>query len=189
MLSRPHGAAVARARVGERARVSGRTANRVRQLLVMELRLERARTTRDLDLRAAVRPDELLGRLRDAARLELEDHLTFEVERDQEHPDIEADGLRCEGQRFRVNAALAGRRYGDTFGVDVVVGEPIVGEPQPIDGDDLTPSSVYPCPSSPRSRSRRMRSPPPCRRRHRPGSRCTHGWRPRMACPGVRSPS
>ncbi len=147
------------ARVGERARASGRTSNRGRQLLVMErflvrvfntldavvlkgglvmeLRLERARTTRDLDLRAAVRPDELLGRLREAARLELEDQLTFEVERDQEHPDIEADGLRYEGQRFRVNAALAGRRYGDTFGVDVVVGEPIVGEPQPIDGDDL----------------------------------------------------
>jgi hypothetical protein len=104
--------------------------------LVMELRLERARTTRDVDLRVT---DEagLLDRLRDAARLSLGDHLAFEVERDADHPTIEADGLRYEGQRFRVTATLAGRRYGDVFGVDIAIGEPIVGSPQPIEGDDL----------------------------------------------------
>lgn len=156
------------ARVAERARASGRTSNRVRQLLVMErflvrvfntldavvlkgglvmeLRLDRARTTRDVDLRATARPDELLGRLREAARLELEDHLSFEIERDEDHPDIEADGLRYEGQRFRVSATLAGRRYGDTFGVDIVVGEPIVGEPQAIGGDDLLSFAGVPVP-------------------------------------------
>lgn len=147
------------ARIAERSRAAGRTMNRVRQLivmerflvrvfdrldgvvlkggLVMELRLERARTTRDIDLRVSVDEARLLDRLRDAARLSLGDHLAFEVERDADHPTIEADGLRYEGQRFRVTATLAGRRYGDVFGVDIAIGEPIVGSPQPIEGNDL----------------------------------------------------
>ena len=147
------------ARIAERARGSGRTMNRVRQILVMErflvrvcetldavvlkgglvmeLRLERARTTRDVDVRANVRAPELLGRLREAARLKLDDYLSFEVERDDDHPTIEAEGLRYLGQRFRVTATLAGRRYGDIFGLDVAIGEPIVGSPQPLAGDDL----------------------------------------------------
>ncbi len=147
------------ARIAERSRAVGRTINRVRQLLVMErflvrvfdrldgvvlkgglvmeLRLERARTTRDVDLRVTADEAGLLDRLRDAARLSLGDHLAFEVERDADHQTIEADGLRYEGQRFRVTATLAGRRYGDRFGVDIAIGEPIVGSPQPIEGDDL----------------------------------------------------
>jgi hypothetical protein len=146
-------------RIAERARASGRTMNRVRQLLVMErflvrvfesldgvvlkgglvmeLRLERARTTRDIDLRVTVDEAGLLHRLRQAARLALGDHLASEVERDADHPTIEADGLRYEGQRFRVTASLAGRRYGDAFGVDIAIGEPIVGSPQRIDGNEL----------------------------------------------------
>lgn len=147
------------ARIANRARAQGRTINRVRQLLVMErflvrvvdalngvvlkgglvmeLRLERARTTRDVDLRVAVDQVELLQRLRAAARLSLGDHLAFEVDRDPNHPTIDADGQRHEGQRFRVTATLAGRLYGDVFGVEIAIGEPIVGAPQPIEGDDL----------------------------------------------------
>ena len=147
------------ARIAERSRASGRTMNRLRQLLVMErflvrvfdtldgvvlkggmvmeLRLDRARTTRDVDLRVTADEAGLLDRLRVAARLSMGDHLAFEVERDADHPTIEADGLRYEGQRFRVTATLAGRRYGDVFGVDIAIGEPIVGSPQPIDGNDL----------------------------------------------------
>lgn len=147
------------ARLAERARASGRTMNRVRQLLVMErflvrvfdtldavvlkggmvmeLRLERARTTRDVDLRVTVSPNTLLDELRRAARRVVADHLVFEVERDSDHPTIEADALRYEGQRFRVTATLAGRRYGDVFGLDVAIGEPIVGEPTEVSGDDL----------------------------------------------------
>ena len=147
------------ARIADRARASGRTMNRVRQLLVMErflvrvfdrldavvlkgglvmeLRLDLARTTRDIDLRVTADPDDLLGRLRDAARLPMADRLVFEVEPDADHPTIEADGLRYEGQRFRVTATLAGRRYGDVFGVDVAIGEPIVGTPEAVDGADL----------------------------------------------------
>jgi len=45
--------------------------------------------------------------------------------------------MRYEGQRFRVGATLAGRRYGDLFGVDAAIGEPIVGTPTDLIGDDL----------------------------------------------------
>jgi hypothetical protein len=112
------------ARIAARSRAAGRTMNRVRQLivmerflvrvfesldgvvrkggLVMELRLECARTTRDIDLRVTVVEAGLLDRLCDAARLSLGDHLAFEVEWDADHPTIEADGLRYEGQWFRV---------------------------------------------------------------------------------------
>lgn len=114
--------------------------------LVMELRLDRARTTRDIDLRVTVDEAGLLDRLRDAARLSLGDHLAFEVERDADHPTIDADGLRYEGQRFRVTATLAGRRHGDVFGVDIAIGEPIVGSPQSIEGNDLLTFGGLPVP-------------------------------------------
>lgn len=50
---------------------------------------------------------------------------------------ITADGLADEGVRFRVGARLAGRPYGTAFGVDASLGEPRVGTPEPVRGDDL----------------------------------------------------
>lgn len=47
--------------------------------LVLELRLSRARTTKDIDLRLAGRSDETLTRLQDAGQLDLGDFLTFTV--------------------------------------------------------------------------------------------------------------
>lgn len=147
------------ARLRERAALEGRAINRVRQLLVMErylarvfacmdsavlkggivmeLRLDRARATKDVDLRLVERPEELLTRLQAAGRLDLGDHLSFEVRADPTHPVIEADGLRYDGQRFRAEARLAGRPYGSVFGVDVAIGEPVVGRPQEIEGSDV----------------------------------------------------
>lgn len=146
------------ARLHERAARQGRSLNRVRQLLVMErflarvflaigsavlkgglvmeLRLDRARATKDVDLRVSVRADQLLDRLQAAGRLDLGDFLVFEVRTDTTHPVIEADGLRYDGQRFRAEARLAGRPYGSAFGVDIALGEPNVGTPQEIDGSD-----------------------------------------------------
>ena len=43
--------------------------------LVLEVRLERARTTRDIDLRLAGSPDGLLGRLQEAGRVDLADFM------------------------------------------------------------------------------------------------------------------
>ncbi len=47
--------------------------------LALELRLERARTTKDVDLRLVGRPDATLRRLQAAGRLDLDDHFRFVV--------------------------------------------------------------------------------------------------------------
>lgn len=105
--------------------------------LVLEVRLDRARTTRDIDLRLAGSPDGLLARLQEAGRLELGDFMTFELRPDTRHPDIAGPGVQYQGQRFRAECKLAGRLYGQGFGVDVAFGDPIVGEPEVVRGDDL----------------------------------------------------
>jgi hypothetical protein len=156
------------ARIADRARRSDRTINRIRQLfvmerflvrvfetldgvvlkggLVMELRLDRARTTRDIDLRVTVDEAHLLEALRQAARLHPGDNLTFDVTRDEDHPVIRSEGLRYEGQRFSVAGMLAGRRYGEAFAVDIAIGEPLVGTPNTVRGDDLLDFIGVPAP-------------------------------------------
>ncbi len=98
--------------------------------LVLELRLERARTTKDVDLRLVGSPHDVLTRLREAARLELGDFLTFEIEPDADHPEIQNDAVQYDGLRFRAACKLAGKLYGQPFGVDVAFGDPIFGEPE-----------------------------------------------------------
>jgi len=105
--------------------------------LVIELRLGRARTTKDVDLRLLARPEDLLKRLRVAGRQDLGDFLAFEIVEDPRHPEIEAEGMRYQGRRYRVRALLAGKVYGAPFGVDVALAEPMVGEVETIAGDDL----------------------------------------------------
>ncbi len=97
--------------------------------LVLELRLSRARTTKDVDLRVAGAPDRLLAALREAGRKDLGDFITFEVVPDSEHPEIRNDGMQYEGLRFRAEGKLAGKVYGHPFGVDVAFGDPMLGEP------------------------------------------------------------
>lgn len=105
--------------------------------LVIELRLGRARTTKDVDLRLLARPESLLKQLLDAGRRDLGDFLSFEIAEDPRHPEIEAGGMRYQGRRYRVRALLAGKVYGAPFGVDVALAEPMVGEVETIEGDDL----------------------------------------------------
>jgi hypothetical protein len=50
--------------------------------LALELRLERARTTKDLDLRIVGSPEGILERLQETGRIDLGDFLTFEVQPD-----------------------------------------------------------------------------------------------------------
>ncbi len=96
--------------------------------LVLELRLERARTTKDVDLRLIGSADAVLARLQDAGRQDLGDFMAFEVSPDAEHPTIQNDGMPYEGQRFRAECRLAGKLYGQRFGVDVAFGDPIFGD-------------------------------------------------------------
>ncbi len=104
--------------------------------LVLELRLERARATKDIDLRLIGSPESVLADLRQAGQLDLKDFMTFEVSPDTEHPQIQDDGMRYEGLRFRTECRLAGKLYGQRFGVDVVFGDPILGEPEIVSAED-----------------------------------------------------
>jgi hypothetical protein len=80
--------------------------------LVLELRLSRARTTKDIDLRFMGSPERALERLQEAARADLGDFLTFVVVPDDDHPEIQNDGMQYDGMRFRAECQLAGKLYG-----------------------------------------------------------------------------
>ncbi len=105
--------------------------------LVLEVRLERARTTRDIDLRVNGAPGRLLDRLQEAGRIDLGDFMRFEVTVDARHPDIAGPGVQYEGQRFRAECRMAGGLYGQAFGVDVAFGDPVLGAPERVAGDDF----------------------------------------------------
>jgi predicted nucleotidyltransferase component of viral defense system len=98
--------------------------------LALELRLARARTTKDVDTRFAGNPDSLLPRLQQAGRLDLHDFMTFEVEVDKNHSEIEAEEAKYGGKRFRVTCKIAGQKYGAPFGLDVGVGDPMIRMPE-----------------------------------------------------------
>jgi len=65
--------------------------------LVVELRVERARTTKDIDLRLVGPPTGILERLRRAAGLDLGEFMVFTVAPDAEHPEITNEGMVYEG--------------------------------------------------------------------------------------------
>lgn len=105
--------------------------------LVLELRLQRARTTKDVDLRLTGTRDGVLARLQEAGRRELGDFMVFEVQADVEQPAIRNDGMQYDGLRFRAECRLAGKLYGQRFGVDVAFGDPISGEPETVTAADM----------------------------------------------------
>lgn len=105
--------------------------------LVLELRLERARTTKDVDLRIMGAQDEVLPKLQEAGRRDLGDFMLFEVGPDQHHPEIQNEGMQYEGLRFRAECKLAGKLYGQPFGVDVAFGDPVLGEPEVVVAEDV----------------------------------------------------
>ena len=140
------------ARLRRRAQQTGREVNRLRMRLIMdryaarlaaelgpavvlkggvalELRLEAARATKDLDIHLMGTSRDTLGPLQAAGRRDLGEYLQFEVQPDPRHPTIDAEGMQYEGLRFRVQARLAGKVYGAPFGVDAAFAEPLAGEP------------------------------------------------------------
>jgi hypothetical protein len=105
--------------------------------LVLELRLDKARTTKDIDLRVAGPEGGMLARLQQAGRIDLGDFMIFEVTPDTDHPEIRNDGLPYDGLRFRVVCLLAGKLYGQTFGVDIAFDDPMLGEPEVVVAEDV----------------------------------------------------
>lgn len=104
--------------------------------LVLELRLERARTTKDVDLRLSGSLVDVLRSLQEVGRRSLGDYMTFEVVPDADHPEIQNDGMLYDGLRFRAECKLAGKIYGQPFGVDVAFGDPMLGEPEVVVAED-----------------------------------------------------
>ena len=115
--------------------------------LVLELRLERARTTKDVDLRMMGSPADVLELLQEAGRLDLGDRMRFEIQPDDEHPEIQNEGMRYEGYRYRAECRLAGLIYGRPFGVDVAFGDPLIGEPDVITAEDTLGFAGIPPPA------------------------------------------
>jgi predicted nucleotidyltransferase component of viral defense system len=104
--------------------------------LALELRLTRARATRDVDLRFSGPSDGIHDRLRAAGELTLDDFLRFELRPDHAHPTIQSDGMRYEGLRLRASCSCADKQYGSSFGVDVAFADPILGTPDEITAPD-----------------------------------------------------
>lgn len=76
--------------------------------LVLELRLERARTTKDIDLRlVGGSPEDVLAKLQEAGRKDLGDFMTFEVGPDDDHPEIQNEGMQYDGLRFRADCSAS----------------------------------------------------------------------------------
>ena len=119
--------------------------------VVLELRLESARATKDIDLNLRGQPESILERLREAGRLDLNDFLSFEITLDEKSPDIQAEGLRYGGIRFKSQAFLAGKVYGSRYGVDVALADfnsqaETIRSPSFLEFADVEPSvfRVYP---------------------------------------------
>jgi hypothetical protein len=104
--------------------------------LVLELRLQRARTTRDVDLRLTGDPRDLLARIQQAGQLDLGDFMRFELRLDPHHPDIQNEGVRYDGRRFRAECRIERDLFGQPFGVDVAIGDPMHGAPELIEVED-----------------------------------------------------
>ncbi|QSQ21558.1 nucleotidyl transferase AbiEii/AbiGii toxin family protein [Pyxidicoccus parkwayensis] len=105
--------------------------------LVLELRIASARATRDVDLRLTDAPEGLHSRLQTAGQLELGDFMQFEVRPDANHPELQNEGMKHEGFRFRAECQLAEKLYGDVFGVDVVLEDRRLEEPEFIVAPDV----------------------------------------------------
>jgi hypothetical protein len=102
----------------------------------LELRLHGARATRDVDLRISGDPSALLVELQAAGRIDLGDFMTFEIRRDSQHAVI-ATTSPYQGYRFRSEARLAGKIYGEPFHVDVVSGGLMPRPPDRIAAGDF----------------------------------------------------
>lgn len=104
--------------------------------LAVELRIERAQTTIDVDLRVMGSPGDILARLDAAAGRDLGDFMVFNIRPHDRHPEIQNDGMQYDGVRFRAECSLAGKVYARPFGVDIAFGDPILGEPEVMIAED-----------------------------------------------------
>ena len=103
----------------------------------MDLRFRpRARTTKDVDLSvkllAGKMSNDLRNRLQTAASIDLGDFLTYRIGELKSELTQAPKG----GGRFPCEAVLLGKSYAK-FHLDVGVGDPVIGEPERLVGDNL----------------------------------------------------
>lgn len=102
---------------------------------VMELRLNRARTTKDIDFRGMGDVEQLLSSIRRAVSQVGPDFMSFEVHDDTSI--LGGEQIAYEGRRIRVQAMLAGKVFGEQFSVDISMGDALVLPPEVIPGSDF----------------------------------------------------
>jgi len=100
----------------------------------VELRIESARTTKDIDLsiaaREAISPESLHPMVDDAASLDLADGFVFQVGESILNLDAAPQG----GSRFPVQARMAGRPFVG-FHVDIGIGDDLIEPTEQIEGE------------------------------------------------------
>ena len=102
--------------------------------LCLEIRIDGARTTRDIDLAILGEAATILAKLQALGQLDLGDFMSFEIQPDRSNPELTGDGLLYGGKRFRVECKLAGKIYGARFGLDVVFGAHMLGDATRVQG-------------------------------------------------------
>jgi len=105
--------------------------------LAMELRLTKARTTRDVDLRVEGDLDDLVHRIRLEAARQGDDFLTFDLGSETDFRELLGEQVVYGGRRITVQARLAGKRFGGPFRLDLSLGDRILTEPETTSGTDL----------------------------------------------------
>jgi predicted nucleotidyltransferase component of viral defense system len=149
-----------KARVKRRAREMGMGFNRVLQVVLferflarvyaavgdavilkggfaMELRLSRARTTKDIDMRIEGELDDFVESLRVEAATQREDYLTFTFVGEENFKEMVGEQEVYGGRRLRVQAQLAARPFGSIFMLDLSVSDKLLLPPDTVTGSDL----------------------------------------------------
>lgn len=147
-------------RIKARAKKSGRPFNRMLQIVLferflarvyaalgdavilkggfaMELRLARARTTKDIDMRVEGDLDELVEDLRQEAAQQGDDYLTFELSEEADFEQMLGEQVVYGGRRIKVRAMLAGQPFGEPFRLDLSVADRILLPADRIRGSDI----------------------------------------------------
>ncbi|MBL8605124.1 MAG: nucleotidyl transferase AbiEii/AbiGii toxin family protein [Myxococcales bacterium] len=105
--------------------------------VALEVRTESARATRDVDLTIWGKPAEVRAGILSIASMTMDDWFEFGVLVHPTKPALTGDGLRYGGERFRVQAHLAGKPTGDGFSVDVTFGGNLAGPPDLLPGSRI----------------------------------------------------
>lgn len=105
--------------------------------LALEIRIQDARTTKDVDLALFGPEGTILERLQALGQLDLGDFMIFEIQPDKSNPEVTGDGVLYGGKRLRVECKLAGKIYGARFGLDIIFGGHMLGDATSVKGEDF----------------------------------------------------